>query len=82
MVEAECVDFSAQRVPMNPQSLRRPRSVIVAPLQHLPNEPFLKLADGVLVSDPMFYHLVNESFKLVFHGKPPNAARAISGRLV
>jgi hypothetical protein len=73
MVVAEFVDFSAQRVAMNPQSLRRLRSVIVALLQHLSNEPLLELADGVFVSDPMFNHLVDKGFKLVFHGNPPNA---------
>ncbi len=72
MIEAEFVDLSAQRVAMNPQGPRRLRSIIIAVLHHLLNEPLLELVDGVLVGDPMLDHLVDKSLKLVFHGTLPN----------
>jgi hypothetical protein len=71
MVETVFVDFAAQCIAMNAQSLRRLRSIVLIVLHHLLYEPFLKLDERILVGYSVFNHLAYKSLKLVFHGNTP-----------
>jgi len=60
VIQPEFLDLPAQRISVNPQSLRGLRAVAFIAVEQIPDEPFLELIHRIDVRDSMLYHLIDE----------------------
>lgn len=79
MVEFEFVDLPAQSIAVYAQLTGRLGLVTVGLLKHPLDKALLELADGILVSDSLFHHLVDQRFKLVLQNGSPRIKTSLPG---
>jgi len=71
MVQAEILNLAAQSVAVDAHHVSGFAPIAVALFENPADEPLFELADSVFVGDSGLHELVDQGFKLLFHGRTP-----------
>ncbi len=66
-IEFVLVNFAPERIAVNAQDFRGTRLIAVSAIEHALDEALFEFTDRLIKENPTLYHLIDETFQLIFH---------------